>query len=56
MNVKLNSDSDLGNKAKKIFEIIKTDTNVFEGYSQADIDQMMSVLKLLKFNAGDQIC
>ena len=53
---RLSSDSDLSQKSKKIFELIRSDTNILDDYTQADIDAMLGVLKLLTFNQGDHIC
>ena len=53
---RLVTDSDLGNKSKKIFEVIQQDTHILDGYNQDDIDKMLGVLKLLNFSVGECIC
>lgn len=44
------------NQAKRIFEILYEDTDIFQGFSLADIDGMSQVMKFLSFRKGEEIC
>ena len=36
------------NQSKRIFEILLSDTDTFKGFSIADIEEMMQVMKILQ--------
>ena len=44
------------NQAKRIFEILYEDTDLFTGFSTQDVDAMSQVFKFLTFRKGEEIC
>jgi hypothetical protein len=42
--------SDIDNtQTKRIFDVLKEETTIFEGYSSSDVEQMSSLFKILTF-------
>ena len=46
--MKLVTDVDAA-QAKRIFEIVYEDTDIFQGYSMAEVDAMSAIFKFLSF-------
>ena len=53
--MRLQADID-ANQSKRIFEIIYEETQLFAGYSAAEIDAISTVFKFLSFRKGEEIC
>lgn len=45
---KINSDID-GNQIKRIFEVLREETNLFDGYTSAEVENMSTLFKVLNF-------
>lgn len=41
---------------KRIFDILRTDTVLFDGCTTDEVDEVMNVLRVVSFNQGDCIC
>ena len=54
MSGRLGSDIDAG-YAKKIFDLISTETNIFTGFAPADFDEILHVLKIVTFKKGEKL-
>jgi len=52
---RLTSDIDIA-QTKRIFDIIRSDTQTFKGFSMADIEDMLKVLKVCEFKKGEHVC
>ena len=52
---RLVSDCD-NNQTKRIFEILASDTRVFEGCSNTDMEDLINVLKVVSYKKGETIC
>jgi hypothetical protein len=46
MSGRLSSDLD-ATQSKRILELLSTDTNVFDGFTASDMEEILHVLKLL---------
>ena len=44
------------NQAKRIFEIIYEDTDLFQGFSAHEVEAISQVFKFLSFRKGEEIC
>ena len=51
---KLQSDIDVAT-SKKVFSLLAKDTNIFNGCSEQEVEGMMTILKVVSFDKGDQI-
>ena len=52
---KLTSDIDPA-QIKRIFDILRSDSSIFDGCSAAEVEEMQNVLRVVNFNAGECIC
>ena len=55
MSNKLLSDID-ASQARRIFEVLRTDSTLFDECTSEEMDDMVSVLRLLNFEVNDVIC
>ena len=54
MSLRLTNDIDIG-QTKKMFEILYTHSQVFKGCSQSEMEEIITVLKILSFDKGSNI-
>ena len=54
MSLRLTNDVDIG-QTKKMFEILYQHSQVFKGCSQSEVEDLITVLKILSFDKGNNI-
>ena len=54
MSGRLLSDIDSA-QSKRILELIQTETNVFKGFAPGDLDEILTVLKIVQFKKGERL-
>jgi len=54
MSGRLVSDIDAA-QAKRILELISTETNIFHGFAPADFEEILHVLKIVQFKKGEKL-
>jgi hypothetical protein len=54
MSGKLLSDIDAA-QSKRILELISTETNIFKGFAPGDMDEILTVLKIVTFKKGERL-
>lgn len=54
MSGKLLSDIDAA-QSKRILELISTETNIFNGFAPGDMDEILTVLKIVTFKKGERL-